>query len=140
MQASFKAKLLGEEDEAGMAVVQEDGAFGHSCIVCALPWLTRAVDPMRDAEPLPVWYVLFLRRPFVAIVVAHFCHNWSVGVLCVGHVWLSTGRGWFVIMSWLPRFFEHLGVPARMHACPPVHVCAEATQGWLGSMLSFRMC
>jgi hypothetical protein len=49
-----------------------------------------AADPMRDAEPIPPWYVLFSRKPFIAIVVAHFCHNWYVesddvvAVMCQG--------------------------------------------------------
>jgi hypothetical protein len=102
-----------------------------SHIVCALPCLTPAVDPMRDAEPLPVWYVLFLRKPFVAIVVAHFCHNWSVGVLCAGYAWLSTTRGWFVILSWLPRFFEHLGVPTRMRLILCTSVLRPRRAGWV---------
>jgi len=40
------------------------------------------------------WKKLLKCMPFYAITVAHFCHNY----------------GWFILISWLPKYYKHLGV------------------------------
>ena len=53
-----------------------------------------AEDP--DAPPAPTILELLRQRPVWAIIVAHFCNNWSL----------------YVLLSWLPTFVsEGLGVP-----------------------------
>jgi len=51
-------------------------------------------DP--DAPPAPTIWELLQHKPVWAIIVAHFCNNWSL----------------YVLLSWLPTFVsEGLGVP-----------------------------
>jgi len=59
---------------------------------------TAEAEANGHAEPLPVWYKLLQNKAFLAIVVGHTCHNY----------------GWFVLLSWLPRYLSsELGIPTR---------------------------
>jgi len=40
------------------------------------------------------WRKFATKMPFYAIIVAHFCHNY----------------GWYIMISWMPKYFESLGV------------------------------
>eukprot|EP00040_Diaphanoeca_grandis_P021271 m.113276 g.113276 ORF g.113276 m.113276 type:complete len:446 (+) comp28260_c0_seq4:216-1553(+) len=39
---------------------------------------------------------LFMKKPFVAVCIAHFCYNWT----------------YYIVLSWVPSYFESLGVDA----------------------------
>jgi len=56
--------------------------------------ITDGITPQNDAVSVP-WKALFTSMPVWAIIVAHFCNNWSL----------------YVLLSWLPTFVNQgLGV------------------------------
>jgi MFS transporter, ACS family, solute carrier family 17 (sodium-dependent inorganic phosphate cotransporter), other len=71
-------------------------AFGAIGLVWALAWFTRLTDDRALAAPVTphtpaIPWARLLRLPAVAaIVVAHFCHNWSL----------------YLLLAWLPSYFK----------------------------------
>src|SRR6056297_884158 len=56
--------------------------------------ITDGITPQSEAASVP-WKALFTSMPVWAIIVAHFCNNWSL----------------YVLLSWLPTFVNQgLGV------------------------------
>jgi MFS transporter, ACS family, solute carrier family 17 (sodium-dependent inorganic phosphate cotransporter), other len=71
-------------------------AFGAIGLIWALAWFTRLTDdrkleaPVTPHVPAIPWARL-LRLPSVAaIVIAHFCHNWTL----------------YLLLAWLPSYFK----------------------------------
>eukprot|EP00937_MAST-01D_sp_MAST-1D-sp2_P002991 g2991.t1 len=72
------------------------------------------------------WAALFRSTPFRAVVCAHFAHNW----------------GWYLLLSWLPKYLKELGVDTAqvgfyLIPCYTAPFVASNASGWTADRLAF---